>query len=293
MNKVVSIVVTYNRKELLKEVIEALINQSFKTDIFIIDNHSNDNTFGYIERYINNNDIKYFDTENNLGGAGGFNFGIKKALEYEYDYIWIMDDDCIPNYNALEELMIAKDKLRNDFGYLSSKVLWKDNSISLMNIQKKSIFKKIKDFDLDMQEIKLASFVSLFLKREVIKDIGLPIKDFFVWTDDWEYTARISKKYKSYYIKDSVVIHKSNSNIGANIVECDVDKIDRFNYLYRNDVYFYSKEGFKGFIYECLRLIYHSIKVILKAKNKRFKRLKTIWSATIKGLSFKPEIEYK
>ena len=71
--------------------------------------------------------------------------------------------------------------------------------------------------------------VSLFIKAETVKELGLPIKDFFVWSDDWEFTSRISKKYNSYYVKDSVVIHKSNSNVGASIVDTSDDRIDRFN----------------------------------------------------------------
>lgn len=44
--KIVAIVVTFNRKELLKENIKCLLNQTMKDlfDIIIIDNHSTDDT---------------------------------------------------------------------------------------------------------------------------------------------------------------------------------------------------------------------------------------------------------
>ena len=41
-------------------------------------------------------------------------------------------------------------------------------------------------------EIIMATFVSLFIKAETIRKVGLPIKDFFIWSDDLEYTRRIS-----------------------------------------------------------------------------------------------------
>ena len=45
MNKTVAIVVTYNRKELLRENIEALLSQeNAELDILIIDNASTDGT---------------------------------------------------------------------------------------------------------------------------------------------------------------------------------------------------------------------------------------------------------
>lgn len=45
--------------------------------------------------YIDQKTIFYFNTGRNLGGAGGFNFGVRKAYEAGYDYIWLMDDDTI------------------------------------------------------------------------------------------------------------------------------------------------------------------------------------------------------
>lgn len=41
--------------------------------------------------------ILYENTGENLGGAGGFNFGIRRAYEAGYDAIWIMDDDTYPH----------------------------------------------------------------------------------------------------------------------------------------------------------------------------------------------------
>ncbi|WP_295266446.1 glycosyltransferase, partial [Veillonella sp.] len=96
MNDVVAIVVTYNRLELLKECIQALQSQSLALDILVVDNNSNDGTRGYIEKLaLTNKNIIYKNTGENLGGAGGFNFGLKIAAKMDYEYVWIMDDDCI------------------------------------------------------------------------------------------------------------------------------------------------------------------------------------------------------
>ena len=79
-------------------------------------------------------------------------------------------------------------KMEGKYGFLSSKVLWKDLSICNMNIQRETLTRKVKDFDHKLIPAVMASFVSLFLKAAVVKEVGLPIKDFFIWTDDWEYT---------------------------------------------------------------------------------------------------------
>lgn len=292
--KIAAIVVTFNRKKLLKENIECLLNQNDAEglDIIVIDNHSTDGTKDEISNYIIKNNIIYIDTGSNLGGAGGFQFGIKYAAEHNYDYIWVMDDDCMPTRNALEVFLNVNEKLYGRYGFLSSKVLWKDQSICIMNRQRETMIRTVSDFNSEIVPVVMASFVSLFIPTKIVYELGLPIKEFFIWTDDWEYTRRISLKYPCYLCNSSVVIHKSKSNIGANISNDSVDRMNRYDYLYRNDVYLYRKEGFVGFIYELLRLNYHIFKILLKAQDNRLQRIGKIINGTLKGLFFNPKVEY-
>lgn len=294
MNSIAAIIVTYNRRALLNENIHALENQTAKNlDLLIIDNASTDGTEEMVKELAETfTNINYFNTGANLGGAGGFQYGIKKAVELKYDYLWIMDDDCIPTETALQELLNAADFLDNNFGFLSSQVLWKDNSICKMNIPRETVFKNLTDFSENLKKVEMASFVSLFVKRETIEELGLPIKEFFVWTDDWEFTRRISMKYPSYWVKKSIVIHKSASNIGANVYSDSYERLNRYNYLYRNDVYLYRREGIRGFGYEAVRLLYHTFKVVTTAKDHKKERIEKIFKGTMNGLKFKPEIEY-
>ena len=94
MQKVAATVITYNRKALLAECVKALLCQSVSCDIIIIDNASTDGT-GEMVRAIVDPRISYINTGSNLGGAGGFNYGMRKAVEAGYDYGWLMDDDTI------------------------------------------------------------------------------------------------------------------------------------------------------------------------------------------------------
>ncbi len=291
--KVIAIIVTYNRKKLLKECINAVLNQNYKNCIpLIIDNSSTDNTYEYIKEYIDSNKIIYKNTGSNLGGAGGFNYGMKEAYKIGCDYMWIMDDDCIPNDNCLNELFKADKKLNGDYGFLSSKVLWKDNSICVMNRQKKTFSKWLKDFDTNYQKIAMCSFVSFFVKSEIVKKYGLPIKEFFIWTDDWEYSRRISRNEDCYFISSSVVVHKCNDNFGANIASVESDRLDRFKYLYRNDCVLYRREGIKGYFLLKVRIMLHKFRVLKSNKTDKEKRLSIINDALKTGKTFYPSIEY-
>lgn len=294
MKKVAAVVVTYNRKALLLENIESLLNQTASDllDIIIIDNASTDGTKEALNKYITKQQIIYQNTGANLGGAGGFNYGIKYATENDYEYIWVMDDDCMPTNTTLAKFLEVDKKINGNYGYLSSKVLWKDGSICTMNVQRQTMFRNVKDFQTNLVKVVMASFVSFFIPTKIVKELGLPIKEFFIWTDDWEYTRRISLKYQCYLVNDSIVIHKSASNIGANISNDSIERLDRYKYLYRNDVYLWRREGFSGFCYELLRLMLHTYKVLLNAKDNKLLRIKYILKGTIDGLSFKPSVEY-
>lgn len=291
---VAAVVVTYNRKELLLENIESLLAQTKKDvlDVVIVDNASTDGTAEALAPYIEAGSIIYQNTGSNLGGAGGFQYGIRYAAERHYEFIWVMDDDCMPTPDALEQLLLCHDKLEGKYGYLSSKVLWKDGNICQMNVQRRTLTKNVEDFESELVPITMASFVSMFMQVSTVREVGLPIKEFFIWTDDWEYTRRISKKYPCYLANGSVVVHKSAVNIGANIEVDDEARLDRYRLRYRNDLYLYRQEGFKGFVYGTCRLGLHTMRVLLKAKSKRWKRIKMVWGGTKDGLKFKPAVEY-
>ncbi|MQN02162.1 MAG: glycosyltransferase [Lachnospiraceae bacterium] len=286
-----AIVVTYNRKELLAECIEHLQKQTYKADIIVIDNMSTDGTPEMLKPLVDEDKIIYHSTGANLGGAGGFFEGIKLAYKLGYEYFWLMDDDSMPTPDALEQLKEAGDKLQGNFGFLSSRVVWTDGSICLMNVPKESLYKKVDNFDDPVVKIKMGTFVSFFTKREVVEEVGLPIKEFFIWGDDVEYSQRISRSYPCYLINTSRVVHKTKNNYGSNIATDDFSRIKRYELAYRNEVFLYREAGAKGFFYQTARLCLHVFRVIAKAKDHKSERLHTISAGTKAGFKFHPEIK--
>ena len=300
IKKVLAIIVTHNRKELLNECIDALLSQNFPCDILIIDNDSNDGTKDLVfQNYANNNKITYRRLNENIGGAGGYNFGLKEACKKNYDYFWLMDDDCIVNKDSLDKLIEADETLGGNWGFLSSKVLWIDGTPCKTNVQRRKVARKIKDFSSKLVNVDYASFVSLLIKKEDVLKLGLPIKDFFIWSDDLEYTRRFTLKNENssysaksgYLVNDSIVTHKCKENIGINIAIDSPDRIDRYKYIYRNDVYTFKKEGLKGILFLVTRFIYHVFKIVLSGNNIAHK-LTIMVKGHIAGINFNPLIEY-
>lgn len=297
MNETLAIVVTYNRKELLKKCIHHLLNQTIqKLDILIVDNASTDGTGELVQNlYCENERIHYENTGNNLGGAGGFAYGIKWAVMQGYDYLWIMDDDTIPETNALEELINKDHLLQGNYGFLSSYAKWIDGSPCEMNVPELSLKWRNRidlQFENRMIQINAASFVSLFMKASVIKEVGLPIKEFFIWADDLEYTKRVSRKYPGYFVYDSQVVHEMKSNEATDIFEADENRLSRYEYLYRNRYYVAKHESVRSKLFFWM-WIKNTLRDIIKSDcSKKMKRCTIVLKSCISGLRFNPAIEY-
>lgn len=126
---VAALVVTYNRKALLVECLDAILAQEFKpASIVVVDNASTDGTdvlFAEGGEFASVSGLHYFQMPENLGGAGGFKEGIKRCMEVGCDWIWLMDDDCIAKSDTLSELVAAlpaAGKLGGEVSFLASSV---------------------------------------------------------------------------------------------------------------------------------------------------------------------------
>ncbi len=103
--KVSAVIVTFNRLALLKEVIESLQQQETAiSHLIVVDNASESDTQSYLESL--GDRIEYVRLPNNIGGAGGFNAGIRYFMAHTSDdFVWLMDDDTVPQSDTLSQLL--------------------------------------------------------------------------------------------------------------------------------------------------------------------------------------------
>lgn len=139
--------------------------------------------------------------------------------------------------------------------------------------------------------IVIASFVSMMIPASVIRRVGLPIAQFFIWTDDWEYSRRISRHYPCFAVADSEVVHKTSENVGTSIATDRADRLWRYRLAYRNEVVLYRREGVRGWLHILVRTPLHIARVLLKAKDHRVKRILMILRGTLDGCTFFPGIK--
>lgn len=205
--KVIAVVVTFNRIKLLPKVLSALKGQTYHLDkILIIDNNSSDGTNDYCinEMQVSEN-ILYYNTGENLGGAGGFHYGVEKAQEFEFDSLWLMDDDLVPEENCLEIMLqnnlgdIVQPLRVNVDGSCAeiSPVIYDMASPFVINPKRLTVASLLSHIKGDISNSGVAlhgiPFEGPLIKKKVIDTVGLPNKDYFIFYDDLDFAIRARK----------------------------------------------------------------------------------------------------
>ncbi|MGH7425259.1 MAG: glycosyltransferase, partial [Candidatus Methylomirabilales bacterium] len=101
--RVAAVVVTFNRREVLREALNALLSQTVPLTVLVVDNGSGDSTGRMIEAEFP--DVVYLGQADNLGPAGGFAVGVEEALRRGAAWVWLFNDDDRPSPDALAHLL--------------------------------------------------------------------------------------------------------------------------------------------------------------------------------------------
>ena len=241
--RIVAVVVTWNRRDLLRESLDALGGQTLALDrVVVVDNASTDGTPELLAA--DYADLEVLRLETNTGGAGGFAVGIERALTFEPDLVWLLDDDTVPTPTAAEALAGAWTGYEAVTGrhpaVVASRVVWTDGRDHPMNTPRTkpgaSANERAAAAEVGCAPIRSASFVSIVCDADVIGERGLPIADYFLWNDDFEYSTRLIRDRVGLYCPDSVVVHKTKT-FGST----DADPGERFFYEVRNKVWLFGR----------------------------------------------------
>jgi rhamnopyranosyl-N-acetylglucosaminyl-diphospho-decaprenol beta-1,3/1,4-galactofuranosyltransferase len=209
LEKIAALVLTFNRKKLVAKTIAALAGQSFPlAKIFVINNASTDGTDEVLEEFRKKLSADRFEVvtlKENVGASGGFAKGMEYILENsDAEWIYMMDDDAVPEKRALE-------KFRYFYGSLSPRKRLKAGV--LLN-QRYIDFARFKDASIPVKKVYgrlkvRATFEGYLIKREVVRAIGFPREEFFIYSDDIEYTWRaVRRGFHVYRVYGSLIYHK-------------------------------------------------------------------------------------
>lgn len=243
--RVAAVVVTWNRRDLLGEALDALDAQTHRPAVVVVvDNASDDGTAEWLaERVVHQGDwLDVVHLTANTGGAGGFAAGLERALTHDPDLLWLLDDDTVPTPTALEASVTAwsrYDAPRRP-AVVASRVVWTDGRDHPMNTPREKpgvgAEERRRAAAVGCTAIRSASFVSVLCDGDTVRERGFPIADYFLWNDDFEYSTRLLRGRVGLYCPDSVVVHKTRT-FGST----DADPGERFFYEVRNKLWLFTR----------------------------------------------------
>lgn len=279
------VLVTYgSRDALLASALEGL-DQLADADrvqrIIIVDNGSSETSKDFLARLARHDPrVEVITHGANLGSAGGFRAGLNVAVDSGCNLIWILDDDNRPEPDALSALLREITTSSKPSAFLSlrtsrpqyvryaagaSRVACFGTRDAFLGFSWRKIGDKIlhrnapSRHDLttasENLQVPYAPYGGLFLHREVLKDIGLPREDFFLYGDDHEFTHRLTRRgVPIFLVPDSRLIDLDSSwNLGTeegprrlpfdNFVTdlSDKDIATKIYYSVRNRTYFETR----------------------------------------------------
>lgn len=285
-NSVCAVVVTYNRLEFLKEGIQGILDQTTPPDkIIIVNNGSTDGTDAYLKT-LHQPQIEIV-TQENLGGAGGFHTGIKKAYEAGYEWIWVMDDDVEPFKDCLENLLKYKElsqcihplRIFSDNNEVFKWEHYFDYRIC-MPVLHHNISLENKDFCY----VNTACFEGMLVHRDLVEKIGFPNKEYFIAGDDTEYGILANLHTNVMYTK-TAAMYRKRANISYKIRPLQAYYEYRNIFLLRKNIRPYFPENFSSMFYKNLyRDFFSKVMMIIKGKEYPFSEKKLLISKMWKGI---------
>ena len=269
-------VVTCNRLNLLKECVDAINGQTVPFQkVVIVNNNSNDGTKQFLDE-IEDKRYQIVHSAQNLGGAGGFSLALEQFCDMTTDWVLIIDDDAIIRKSFIEEIDNQIQNFNGKYLAYSGVVLeeGKPNILHRKEVVKNDVLGvpvPLEQYDKETFECGVASFCGLLIHTSLLKKIGLPKKEYFIWHDDTEYSLRINSISKILNVNTAVLDHKRKP--GASDIH------DWKNYYgFRNELDLFRRYSKCQYYKEILKM---KVRLFKAKKNKDF-RLAEIYSAVLK-----------
>jgi len=207
--RLVAVVVTHDRLAQIEVTLARLLAGPLD-HVVVVDNASNDGTPAFLAAQSDPR-LHVIRTARNLGGAGGFELGMRTAVaRFDPDWLVVMDDDARPDPGALAAFL-ARDLAGVDA--LAAAVYHPDGRICEMNRPSRNPFGSLRvlartlfgggrmgfhlpdsAYEGGARQVDVASFVGLFLSRRAIRAAGYPDGRMFLYADDAIYTLGLTKR---------------------------------------------------------------------------------------------------
>ncbi|MCF8228173.1 MAG: glycosyltransferase family 2 protein [Bacteroidales bacterium] len=214
--------VNYNHSEVTCELIRSLNEITYPNiEIIVVDNNSPDDDPSIIKRKYPN--VVLIQNPINYGFAAGNNYGLMAA---HGDYIMLLNNDTEVDKGFLEPL-IEKLEKNPGIGAVSPKIRFFHTPDTIQYAGYTPInYVTMRNFAIGYKEIDKGQYdndrqtayghgAAMVVPMRVVKEIGLMSYIFFLYYEEADWCARISKAgYEIHYVHNSLVYHKESISTG-------------------------------------------------------------------------------
>ncbi len=213
------VIVSFNHRDLLRQVLEALRLQTFRNfETIVVDNGSRDGSADLVAA--NFPDVHLVRLAENTGFAGGNNRGIAVARG---EFVALLNNDALPDPRWLEELVAVMD-VRPEVGFCASRVLLQSDP-HLLDAAGDGLTFAATAFKrghrlpaggyAEQKFVFGASGSAAFWRRVVLDTVGCFDEDFFAVYEDVDLSFRAQLAgFPCLYVPTAVVHHRGSSTIG-------------------------------------------------------------------------------
>ena len=191
--KILIVIVTYNGVNHIYNCLSD-INTLENSKIIIIDNQSKDATLNLVTKNYPN--IKTISNDQNIGFGQANNIGLKYALEMDFDYILLLNQDTHITKNAILSMVDIMEE-NKDYGILSPLHYFKENELqkSFSNHIKanSNLIKDINSgiFTKEIYDLPFVNAAIWMMNIDCIKKVGGFCPEFFHYGEDDNYCHRV------------------------------------------------------------------------------------------------------
>lgn len=219
--KIDVVIVTFNRLEKLKKTLDCYARQTrpFR-NLIVVNNHSTDGTTEYLETWQQSTTPfgKYvINTDDNLGGAGGFYLGEKKAMTMDPDWLFIADDDAYPEPDMMEQFYrFSEQHPLENYSAVCAAVMKPDGGFDLCHRSRYMVTPTnhfiwdsapLEDYQKPFFNIDFLSYVGPFINAKAIMKVGCIDPKFFIYNDDSEHSLRLKKFGEIICVPSIKIVH--------------------------------------------------------------------------------------
>ena len=223
-------IVTYNtEQEELNRILNCFKKIKLKFKLWISDNSEKDILRNFIENFSDDR-IKYIFNNSNKGFGAGHNIVLQKLIEEneKSEFHLMINADVFFEENTIEKI-IAYMRKNSDIGQIGPKIYESNGEINksckLLPTPLNLIFRRFfpiksiaekMDYNYEMKwydykstiEVPILSGCFIFIRTDILKDIGVFDERYFMYMEDYDLCRRIGKKYKVVFYPKVNIVHK-------------------------------------------------------------------------------------